>query len=58
MTNLRAAAEPIKRKLNEGQSISPEEMAIIHELAQRMPSTNTISLYAIAKRRVEQEIEE
>jgi hypothetical protein len=58
MKNIRAAAMPIQSKLNAGESITAEEMAIIHELAQRIPSTNTIALYAIAKRRLEQENEE
>jgi hypothetical protein len=55
--NLRAAVEPIKRKINEGQNITAEEMAIVHKLAHRNPSTNTIAFYAIAKRCVEQENE-
>ena len=52
---LRVAAEPIKRKINEGQSITAEELATLHTYARSNPNGNTIALYAIGKKSLVQE---
>jgi len=52
---VRAAVEPIKRKINEGQNITAAELTLLHKHAQGNPNANTIGLYAIGKRHVKDE---
>lgn len=55
LKELRAAAAPIKRKLNAGESLNKEELETLRMNAAANPTSDTLSTYAMGKHSVKDE---